>query len=68
MSEWQPIETAPQDGALVRIRFDRPWVFPKQDWDTLAKFIGWQVGNPWGWVNKVGQSFQWPPTHWMPAR
>ena len=67
--DWKPIETAPKDGTLIRVRFLRDWVFERsdgksQDWQTLAYYIGWRVGNPWGWVNTVGQSFLWPPTHW----
>lgn len=64
---WEPIETAPKDGTLIRVRFQRSWVFPSQDWETIARYIGWRCGNPWGWINNVGQSFEWPPTHWMRA-
>ena len=77
MSEWQPIESAPRDGTLIRVG----WKFPNdqemQEWFTMrwghihrnGLFPG-QVGM---WVAPDG-SLTWNdtdngggPTHWLPV-
>jgi hypothetical protein len=73
MSEWQPIETAPKDGAevlvylcqadvdLVRLAY---WM-PNCDW-TRSRPDLWPEGW-WSQSSCVGQELlQWEPTHWAP--
>jgi hypothetical protein len=64
MSEWQPIETAPKDGARVLLgrfapRMDRHG-YCAVDWYRQAK-----DGNGFIGFGKFNMTF-WPPTHWMP--
>ena len=66
MSEWQPIETAPRNGSLVKLKNDllsSEYLFfwnPKlKAWETkVMGVMGWRRGC---WNDYCGK-----PTHWMP--
>lgn len=59
MSEWQPIETAPNDGQEVLV-FD-------PNWGTAAvAFREEATGFPWAIVGGKDDSRPLEPTHWMP--
>lgn len=69
MSEWQPIETAPKDGARVILgNANGIWM---ADWRPVY-VSGYQPECPWSsamlnhdhMVDKSGRYS--PPTHWMP--
>jgi len=64
MSEWQPIETAPKDGAMVLI-FDQDTVTPGR-FDDGCDDDGNEVDPPgWFWFDGVDTGDA-EPTHWMP--
>jgi hypothetical protein len=54
MSDWQPIETAPKDGTVIRIRQGR--------WSP--HHARWKDGY-WQSIEYTGTQH---PTHWMPLR
>lgn len=61
MSEWQPIETAPEDGTKILAYSPRaPGSKIRVTWyrkaEDNASYIGWGEFN----------MDYWPPTHWMP--
>jgi hypothetical protein len=63
MTEWQPIETAPKDGAAILI-------WPAQSSftgdDTISYVVRW---NDWkeAWIEASGEEYDtFYPTHWMP--
>jgi hypothetical protein len=60
MSEWQPIETAPRDGAVVLLAdFNRPtWKVYSALWDTTWRKPSWRTIDNRGLYDKA--------THWMP--
>lgn len=53
--DWQPIETAPQDGRRVLL-WAKQWEAP-----NTGQFYGehWKIDGQLG-------PFAYPPTHWMP--
>ncbi len=56
MSAWQPIETAPRDGAKILV-----WIFERHDivrWD-------WQL-ECWVTPDELLEIGSKAPTHWMP--
>lgn len=59
-ARWQPIETAPRDGALLLLACSN---WPHSE--VLGKPVPIKVGGYWdGRWNVFGAS--WEPTHWMP--
>lgn len=61
MSEWQPIETAPKDGAWVSIWCRaQPLSLPA----GIPAF--WEDGFGWVSVRDDDQNLIDDPTHWMP--
>ena len=68
MSEWQPIETAPKDGAAVLIYQpadtdnDLPAVIQVARYEaTLFE------PNIFRWIEAEGEQYEtYSPTHWMP--
>jgi hypothetical protein len=62
MSGWQPIETAPKDGTLIRLRWE----------GTTVEAIGrWVRGHNLRyatseWRDVMGNDQLTLPTHWMP--
>jgi hypothetical protein len=77
MRGWQPIETAPRDGTLVRVGWKEPGDAKMQEWFTMrwghiqrnSIFSPDKVGM---WVSPDG-GLTWTetddggPTHWMPV-
>lgn len=77
MSEWQPIDTAPKDGTLIRIGWKEPHHADMQEWFTMRwchiQTNGFFPGMVGMWCAPDG-SFTWNgtvddggPTHWMPV-
>lgn len=64
MNEWQPIETAPKDGAWVLVY--RPGPYP-QDAIAVAMWAEWKPGF-WYWQDHDDQNRPEDDnaTHWMP--
>ena len=64
MMEWQPIETAPKDGAEILITDGQ--TVAVVSWNEYAAElydgIGWTDMGEMGWGGMVGAE----PTHWMP--
>ena len=76
MIDWQPIETAPKDGTLIRIGWKEPHHAEMQEWFTMrwghihqnGLFPG-QVGMwvaPDSSLTWNGTAEEGGPTHWMP--
>lgn len=61
MSEWQSIETAPNDGTQVLI--GRAGARPIIGSQKKGKCVG---GMPTGWTFSSFDGSYMPPTHWMP--
>jgi hypothetical protein len=62
MTEWQPIETAPQDGTAILLTDARVL-----DWTQVAYWDD-RNGDPWGWARDDCDT-RWHRemfTHWMP--
>lgn len=66
--EWQPIETAPKDGARVDL-----WGKNMLRWDrggerivnvAWGKVTDWMGTERYDWMHGRGEDFK--PTHWMP--
>lgn len=57
---WQPIETAPKDGA-------RLWLFWPLAHVDDQQAIGWWIDTPTGgyWTDALDCRFE-PPSHWQP--
>jgi hypothetical protein len=60
MSDWQPIETAPTDGAFVMLY-----------WPTMSitryPVVGFNHGDEYGWELADDRDYgEVIPTHWMP--
>jgi len=56
MSEWQPIETAPQDGTVIA-----GW----NSTDNCITTVHWEHGY---WILEYGERdgfCEWEPTHWI---
>lgn len=67
MSEWQPIESAPKDGAYIMVyppTFNNVVSCASWDEDKYARFPRpfWRRTDS----NKIYDSRSTPPTHWMP--
>lgn len=69
MSEWQPIETAPRDGAMVLLFVPDG---ETDDYDEVlgdyrpqAIFVGYWVSEH-HWRLAHYSAFSFDPTHWMP--
>ena len=59
MSDWQPIETALQDGTLLIVGYVDGFVFS-------ARFLNRRSGKPpRGWYRE-GAGISCYPTHWQP--
>jgi hypothetical protein len=66
MTDWQPIETAPKDGSLILLYFERVY-------GDSIEIAGW---FPFGLQSKNRKEHRWRrsrweevydgPTHWMP--
>lgn len=55
-SEWQPIETAPEDGTPILA-----WS------DEGVSYVCWGLNGIWTFFqNHRGDKFHFRPTHWMP--
>lgn len=76
MTDWQPIETAPKDGTLIKIGWKFPGDTDMQEWFVMQwshiQRNGLYPGVVGMWVAPDG-SFTWnadnpdgAPTHWMP--
>lgn len=81
-TDWQPIETAPKDGSIVRVRrvykgdviYDGPatWrtiIFPALPPDPLgrARLAEEEAYTATGWMRPKGSDTRVPePTEWMP--
>jgi hypothetical protein len=59
MGEWQPIETAPKDGAWVFIYWPSMSI-------TLFPLVVFWDGEDWNTVASIGHVGAETPTHWMP--
>ena len=67
MTDWQPIETAPRDGAeILLIKVYKGRVFSP----VVARFVSnWCAGGAWEICEDPECYFEhylWKPTHWMP--
>ena len=63
MSEWQPIETAPDDGTLVLVSSrEGIWISARKKGRRTADGYGPFDGCDW----YMGDSRSAAPTHWMP--
>lgn len=71
MCEWQPIETAPKDGALfIGVSLDPKRAFSprRMKWGVATRPEEDYVcngGNPW-FINEDGRYLAPRPTHWKP--
>ncbi len=75
MSEWQPIETAPKDGTVIRVGWRSPGDTEMQEWFAMQwghiQQNGLFPGKVGMWV-APGGGLTWNddggdgPTHWMP--
>lgn len=65
--DWRPIETAPRDGTLVKIRADTAPNFEHlMGWDRhRAHWVGRWPGLM-GWSKIAWDHDAHPPTHWKP--
>lgn len=65
-SIFKPIDTAPRDGAFVRLRF-RPWLLMPADHELIGQ---WQdhAEMPAGgaWFTRAGEYVSPVPTRWAP--
>ena len=55
MSEWQPIDTAPQDGSMILL-----WI---EGYHPMTGGWSWYDADSGGWDTRIGFL---PFTHWMP--
>ena len=63
MSEWQPIETAPQDGTDILVCVTHN--LPDGEWETLM-WVDW-CSPPYEWPHFAARfDIPFPPTHWRP--
>jgi hypothetical protein len=64
-AEWQPIETAPKDGAnvVVYARRGSNGTIRRTRRGCMASVAHFEAG--WGWLSSPGD-YQLYPTHWMP--
>lgn len=76
MSDWQPIQTAPKDGTLIKIGWKEPHHTEMQEWfvmrwghihknDLFPGQVGMWVA-PDGSLTWNGTAEEGGPTHWMP--
>lgn len=61
MSDWQPIETAPTDGTILKLK----GVYPRHHVVIETNGLYESGGYTEGWVDERYNQF-WP-THWMPS-
>jgi hypothetical protein len=68
-NEWQPIETAPKDGAALLLFERRGAMVRRYNLNSFNPAVGGEffVGrlSKWGWVSMPGE-YQRRPTHWHP--
>ena len=62
--DWQPIETAPDDGTDVLVCVTHN--MPDGEWETI-QWVDWQRSPRVRWPNYAARiDIPFPPTHWMP--
>lgn len=68
MNAWQPIETAPKDGRLIKVKGDLG-PYGVTQWEGVAKWhlpVNWHR-NDAGWASPKGAMLEqagYTPTHW----
>lgn len=65
MSDWQPIETAPKDGAIILATWEDSWTAVRGRVCPHAEAMYWDDG--WFYAYD-GDSHPRPPSHWMPIQ
>lgn len=67
MSEWQPIETAPQDGTDILLGYFNEPAYEGASIGYSCEVAFWHAGHN-KWCGRVLLNAEGPfaPTHWMP--